>query len=229
MVALLSKFPSSLNPEKTRKLVRYCGSNEYFKAKEEGRAVLLLTAHLGLWEYLAFAHGLLYKKFSFIVRPLNNPLLDQLLNRYRSLPGNNPIQKNRAVRKVLSLLARGEDVGILNDQNTKEEDGIFVDFFGKKATINIAFTAMALRSGAAVFPIFMVPDKEKKNRYCIYIFPELHLTKTGDKEKDIIENTIKITEALEKAIRKWPDRWLWMHKRWKTRPPGDTDNPYEGF
>lgn len=229
LVVLVSKMPSFMNPDRLRKIIRYEGL-EYFREMKTGdTGVLALTGHLGCWELLSFGHAVLTSPIHFIVRPLNQPLLDNLLNRNRALPGNVAIPKRQAARRVLRFLSRGEDVGILVDQNVQEKDGVFVDFFGKRACMTTGLAILALKSGAPVMPAFLVPDHTRQAKYVIRLYPEVPLVRSGDLQADIAENTQRFATVLEDVIRHYPDRWLWAHRRWRTRPADDPVDPYAGI
>jgi len=223
----MAHFPRLLKPEKLHKLIQIEGLDQFLKLKEMGQPMLFLTGHLGFWEMMAFAHGVLTRRFHFIIRSLNQPLAENMLRRYRSLSGNVAIPKQNASRKILRLLSQGEDVGILVDQNVQAKEGVFIDFFGKKACMTPGFAALALKSGAAVIPAFLVPASGGGPRYSFQIWPEIPTQRTGNTQADILSNTQRYANVLESAIRRWPECWLWGHRRWRTRPADDPVNPYE--
>lgn len=228
LVGLIAHFRKFRDPEVMRRLVRFVGLENYEAIRAEGRPVLFMTAHFGPWELLPQAEAHQHGPMSFIVRPLDHSAFDQLLGRIRTQCGNIPIPKKDALRKVLRTLAAGGVVGLLVDQNVQEQDGVFVDFFTRKACMTTGLAVMALRSNAAVLPAFITDDEEGITRYAIHIFPEVPISRTGNLPTDVAENTQRFAHALEEAIRRWPHRWLWSHRRWKTRPPEDPSNPYEG-
>jgi KDO2-lipid IV(A) lauroyltransferase len=149
-----------------------------------------------------------------MVRPLDNRLIDRLVEDRRTLSGNRLIFKRDAARAVLKALKNNEAVGVLIDQNTSESEGVFVDFFGKPACAGVGFVKLAYRSQAQVVPGFALWDHEKK-RYVLRFFPAIELT--GDERSD----TQRIHSLLERTIRQYPDQWMWIHRRWKTRPAGE--------
>jgi KDO2-lipid IV(A) lauroyltransferase len=167
----------------------------------------------------AFAHGLQGYRLNVVYRALDNPLLDRLVNRYRSGGGNPLIEKHESARNVLAALARNETVGILADQNTLPEEGVFVNFFGIPACATAGIARIALHSGAAVVPAFCVWE-EPQRKFRIYYQPALQLASTGDAGNDIQAATQQMAAVIERAVRAYPDQWLWIHRRWKTRPPG---------
>jgi KDO2-lipid IV(A) lauroyltransferase len=225
---LVTRFPRLRTERQVRRLIQFEGAERFRRAREQERPVLFLTAHLGFWELMAYGHGIVTRRVHFIVRNLNQRGLDDLLRRYRSLMGNVVIPKQNALRQVLRTLSRGEDVGILIDQNVQAKEGIFVDFFGKAASITPGFAMMALKSNAVILPSFMVHNQHGQPRYTFHYLPELPLERTGDLEADIRRNTQRFARTLEEAIRRWPEYWLWGHRRWRTRPPEDPQNPYTG-
>jgi len=229
MLVHVSRFPRWLRRERLRRLVRYEQAEEYLRFKAEGRPVIFLTAHLGGWELMAFSHAVLHQPIHFVYRPLGQPRMDEWLHRRRSLSGNVPVPKREALRQLLRALSRGGDIGILADQNVQPQDGVFVDFFGRRACTSAAPAVLALRGNAKVIPVFLVPDPEDPGRYVIHLQPALPVRRSGDFSADVLENTARFTGAIEAAVRRWPDRWLWGHRRWRTRPPDDPEDPYAGI
>jgi KDO2-lipid IV(A) lauroyltransferase len=211
-------FPS-LNSGNLDQLVIFDGLERYEAALAKGRGVLFLTAHIGAWELGAFAHGLRGYPLHVVYRALDNPLLNRLVNRYRTLGGNRLIEKRESARSILGALARNETVGILADQNTLIEDGVFVDFFGIPASTTAGIARIALHSRAAVVPAFCVWDAGAE-RYRILYEQALEFSVTGDTDKDVQAATQEMALVVERVVRAYPDQWLWIHRRWKTRPPG---------
>jgi Kdo2-lipid IVA lauroyltransferase/acyltransferase len=193
--------------------IRCEGLEHYFGAKKAGRGVLVATAHFGNWELSAFAHALMTEPMHVMIRPLDNPAVDRLVEERRQLSGNKLIVKWDGARSVLRALQQDDAVGILIDQNTSLDEGVFVDFFGTPACANTAFAKIAERTGAAVVPGFAVWS-EKETRYVLRFYPAIVMT--GEPAED----TQRIHRFLEGVIREHPGQWLWIHRRWKTRPPG---------
>ena len=219
LLAECARFPK-LTAENIRDVVTYNGLEHYRAAVARGRGVLFLTAHLGPWELGAFAHALYGYPIQILYRPLDNPRLDRLVNRYRTLSGNKLLDKRDAARGILAALSNNETVGILADQNTSLEEGVFVNFFGKPASTTAGIARVALHTGAAVVPAFCVWE-EALRRYVIHFEPALEFTATSDRDQDIRVATQQMASAVEQYIRRYPDQWLWIHRRWKTRPPGE--------
>jgi KDO2-lipid IV(A) lauroyltransferase len=194
--------------------IRYDGLEHFHTAKSHGKGVLFATAHLGNWELSAFAHGLLTEPMHVVVRALDNPLLDAEATRLRTLSGNHVIGKRDYARGILRALAANEAVGILIDQNVAAAEGIFVPFFGIQACVSTSFAKIAAHSGAMIIPGFALWSAEE-NRYILKFYPPFHAS--GDAEAD----TRRIHSHLEEVIRAYPGQWLWMHRRWKTRPEGE--------
>jgi len=216
-----SQFPK-ITPESIGEIVVYDGFDNYRRAAERGQGVLLLTGHMGAWELCAFAQGAFGHPLSFLVRPLDNPLLDRLINRYRELSGNHTINKNRAVRPVLDMLRQGKDVGLLIDVNTLADQGVFCDFFGMQACSTTGLAVFALRTDAPVVPGFLIWDEQAK-KHRLRFDPEIPLTRTGDFKEEVRINTARFTKVIEEYASRYPDQWLWIHKRWRTRPAGEPD------
>ncbi len=200
--------------ENVHKWIRYEGFEHYQTAKQRGAGVLFATAHLGNWELSAFAHALMTERMNVVVRPLDNPLIDDLVETRRALSGNFLLSKREFARGILQALRKNEPVGILVDQNSSADTDIFVPFFGKPASTSLAFAKLAARSGAAVIPGFAVWSREER-KYILRFYPEVPMT------GDAAEDTARIQSSIEAAIRENPDQWLWIHRRWKTRPPGE--------
>jgi KDO2-lipid IV(A) lauroyltransferase len=216
-----SQFPK-LNCDSLKGVVEYDGLENYLKAAEQGKGVLLLTGHFGSWELCAFAHGMFGHPLHFLVRRLDNLHIDRLINGYRELSGNRVIDKNRSVRKVLEALKGGGDVGMLIDANTLPEEGVFCDFFGIPASCTTGLAVFALRSGAPVVPGFLIWDGINRIHKLIFE-PEIQLERTGDFREEVRLNTERFTKVIEGYVRKYPEQWLWIHKRWSARPEGEPD------
>ena len=221
---LLGEFSQfhKLTRQNIESLVEYDGFENYQQASARGRGVLLLTGHVGAWELCAFAQGVYGHPLSFLVRPLDNPLLERMINRYRELSGNRTIDKNKAVRPVLEILRSGHDVGLLVDVNTLPDQGVFCDFFGISACSSTGLAVFALRADAPVVPGFLIWDEQAK-KHRLRFEPEVALIRTGDFKEEVLLNTARFTKVIEDFARRYPDQWLWIHKRWNTRPEGETN------
>jgi KDO2-lipid IV(A) lauroyltransferase len=156
------------------------------------------------------------------MRPLDNPYLDELVRRYRTLHGNSTVGKQDFARGLLAAMKAGETVGVLMDTNMTPPQGVFVDFFGRAACTASGVARVALRTQAAVVPAFTIWD-ERMARYRIRFDPALKLVETGDDNADAMANTAMFTKVIEKYVRQYPEQWLWVHRRWKTRPQGETE------
>jgi KDO2-lipid IV(A) lauroyltransferase len=209
----VARFPG-INRENVHDWIRRDGFEHFERALARGKGVLFATAHLGNWELGAFAHSLMKSPINVVVRPLDNPLLDALVEKRRRMSGNNVFNKRDLARPILKALARNETVGILMDQNASLAEGVFVDFFGRKACVHQGFVKLAARSGAAVIPSFALWSEEEQS-FVVKYYPPLEMT--GDAAAD----TQTVHTKLEEIIREYPDQWLWIHRRWKTRPPGE--------
>ncbi len=219
MAGEFSQFPKYTAANISR-IVEIDGAEHFDSAQRRGKGVLFLTGHMSAWELAPFAHALYGHPLHFLVRPVANARVDELINRYRCLSGNRPIEKNRSARAILKVLADGGTVGILADTNTSLEEGVFADFFGRPASTTSGLARIALRTGAAVIPGFLMWDAAQK-KYRLQFGPALDLVRTGDEDSDVRENTARFTAVIEAYVRRHPDQWLWVHKRWKTRPPGE--------
>jgi len=212
-------FPRYTRESVSRTIV-YDGFENFELAYTRGKGVLFLTGHIGAWELSAFAHSLNGHPLSIVMRSLDNPYIDRLLQDYRTMHGNRTVDKDDFVRGLLGAMRAGETVGILMDTNMTPPQGVFVDFFGIPACTASGMARIALKTDAAVVPGFTVWDA-KLQKYILRFEPAIELIRTADNESDMIANTAKFTKAIEEIIRKYPDQWLWVHRRWKTRPPGE--------
>jgi KDO2-lipid IV(A) lauroyltransferase len=217
----------SLNRDNIGSLVRYdpdCGLNNFEAAQALGKPILYLTGHFSAWELLPAAHALYGHPLSFVTRPLDSAPLEKYLTRVRQASGNVVISKRNAVRHILELLKRGESVGILMDHNTITLEGEFIDLFGLPAPTTTGLALLALRTGATVLPGYLTPMRQA--RYWIKFLPPLELIRTGDMERDILENTRMFNRVIEGIVRDQPESWLWGHKRWKYQPAGNPQDLY---
>ncbi len=194
----------------------FVGAEHFRAALDKGKGLLFLTSHFGNWELMALAFSLKYRPAHLVVRPLDNLFLDRLVHRLRSRGGNTPVNKKGSVRAVLRLLGQGEAVALLMDQNVDWYDGVFVPFFKDIACTSKAFTVMALRTGAPVVPVYNV--RQPDGRYQVIFEPEVKLVITGDRTRDVEENTALFNRIIESYVRRHPEQWFWVHQRWKTRP-----------
>ncbi len=213
LIVAFARFPR-INRSNVGDWIRYEGFEHYERAKERGKGVLFATAHLGNWELSAYAHALLTEPMNVVVRPLDNPLIDAMVESRRALSGNVLLSKRDFARSILQALRKNEPIGILVDQNASAENGTFVPFFGTLACTNLTFAKLAARSGAAVIPGFAIWSQTER-RYILRFYPEIEMT------GEAVEDTRRIQSAVEAAIRETPDQWLWIHRRWKTRPAGE--------
>ncbi|HVZ15840.1 MAG TPA: lysophospholipid acyltransferase family protein [Terriglobales bacterium] len=195
------------------------GFEAFDAARARGKGVLFLTAHLGGWEIGSFMHALHGNPMAVIVRPLDNPYLDRLVTSYRTMHGNRTFEKQEFARGLLAAMKKGETVGVLMDQNMTPPQGVFVDFFGIPACTASGIARVALKTDAAVVPAFTIWDPVLR-KYRVHFEPAVPLIRTKNHEADVIANTAKFTKIIEEFVRKYPDQWLWVHKRWKTRPEG---------
>jgi len=214
-----SQFPKYTR-ENIDQVVTLDGAENFEAGQRRGKGVLFLTGHMSAWELSSFAHSLYGHPLHFLVRPQANDRVDGLINKYRCLSGNQPIDKNRSARAILKVLGEGGTVGILADINTILQEGVFVNFFGIPACTSSGLARIALRTDAAVVPAFLWWD-EPRHKYRLRFEPALELSRTGNEEADVVENTARFTRVIEEQVRAHPDQWLWVHKRWKTRRPGE--------
>jgi Kdo2-lipid IVA lauroyltransferase/acyltransferase len=219
MAAEFARFPR-YTAENIAETVILDEHEHFLEGHQRGKGVLYLTGHIGAWELSSFAHALYGFPLHYMARPLDNARVDALVNRYRGLSGNRPIFKNESARAVFKTLRESGTVGILADQNTLPEEGVFVDLFGKAACTTTGIARLALHTDAAVVPGYAVWD-ESIRKYRLHFDAPLELVRTGDAERDVFVNTQRFAKTIEEIIRNYPEQWVWVHARWKTRPKGE--------
>ena len=221
-----SRF-SSVTPETLRQTIDCEGLENLDAARAGGRGVILITAHLGAWEMISFALSAFGYPFRFLVRRIENPAIERLIETTRVRFGNSTIDKRSAARSMLTTLRAGGMLGLLVDINVVRDKGIFVDFFGVPASTTFMAAKLALRTGATIVPVF-APWEERRRRFVISIGTPLTIEHSDDEREDIRRLTSKFTKVVEDRVRRHPDQWLWIHKRWRTRPVGEK-NFYEAI
>lgn len=218
MLADFSHFPR-WNRDNINRVITYDGYENFLRAARQHKGLIFLTAHFGAWELGSFAHGLHGHPVNFVVRPLDNPLIDLLIDRYRCSSGGRSIDKRDFARQALTCLRQGESVGILIDQNMLLTEGVFVDFFGRPACTTTGPARIARKTQAPVVLGLVIWDAAAK-RYRLR-FDQVDWICHDDPDEEIRLNTARYTALLEQYIRRYPDQWLWVHRRWKTQPPGE--------
>jgi len=193
---------------------------ERLQAAQKGRGVIFCTAHLGAWELTSFAVAHLGYPMSVIVRPIDNPKIEEMVDRYRTRTGNRTLDKFSAARSMVKTLRSGEFLGLLFDLNALENEAIFVNFFGVPASTNFMTAKLALRSDVPIIPVFAPWDKTRQ-KFVLQVNEPIKFESSDDQEADVRELTTRLTQHFEDQIRRYPDQWLWIHKRWKTRPKGE--------
>ncbi|MEE8348485.1 MAG: lysophospholipid acyltransferase family protein [Acidobacteriota bacterium] len=213
---------SRLNRQNVLNRVQYeegRGLENYLKVREQNRPVLFMTAHISAWEFLPTVHALYGHPLSFVVRPLDNPFLENWTRRLRTRVGNRVIGKHRSMRRILRVLQEGGDVGFLVDQNSQEREGVYVPFFGHPASTSSALAALALKTSTPIVPGFMYPAR-RQGHYVMRFYPPVELLRGDDPEQDVAEGTALLNRFVEEVIREYPHCWLWGHRRFKTQPDG---------
>ena len=211
---------SRYSPENTRDWLRTEGLEHYLNAQARGKGVLVITGHLGAWELSSFYHSLMGHPMGMVIRRLDNRRLDEYVNEIRSMHGNYVVHKDDFGRGLLKAMHAGSTVGILMDTNMTPPQGEFVKFFGIEACTGTGLAHIARKTGAAVLPGFMLWEPDER-RYVLRFGAEVEIPQTENVAADILEGTERSTSVMESWIRRYPDQWLWIHRRWKTRPPGE--------
>ncbi|MFZ0912688.1 MAG: lysophospholipid acyltransferase family protein [Candidatus Korobacteraceae bacterium] len=212
-------FPSYTRENASRVAV-YQGFENFEAAEKRGKGVLFLTGHFGGWEIGSFFHSLQGHPMKMVVRPLDNPYVDALVARYRGLHGNQMLGKDEFARGLLAAMRNNETVGVLMDTNMTPPQGVFVNFFGIPACTASGVARVALHTGAAVVPAFTIWDPVLR-KYRVEFDRAVDLIRTGDPDADALANTALFNKIIEDHVRRYPNQWLWVHRRWKTRPPGE--------
>jgi len=207
-------WAGGLAPELYAKYFSISGAEHYSSAMQKGKGALLLTAHMGNWELFSIIAHMAGIQANVVYRPLDNQALDDAVKQIRCRFGAELIPTKRAIFKMVKALKKQECVAMLMDQNVDWYNGVYVDFFGRRACTNKGLAMIALRTKAPVVPVFML---RADGGYRAEVCPEIPLIRTGDKQKDIELNTEQYNQAIEAIIRRYPDQWFWVHQRWKTK------------
>ena len=221
----LSRIPGLERSEICKRVIyeEGYGLENYLRAKDSGKGVLFVTAHISAWELLPAAHAARGYPLSFLVRRLDNIWLDRWSRKIRCKFGNKIVDKRRSIRKVISLIRRGEDVGFLLDQNVMEHEGVYVPFFGWMASTSSSVAALAIRTGAPVVVGFICPGP-KLGLFKIRFYPAFRAQEKAEMSSEVLRLTTLINQRIEEVIQEFPARWLWCHRRFQTQPDGI--NPY---
>jgi KDO2-lipid IV(A) lauroyltransferase len=207
----LLKF-STFTAEEMAARVEVEGEDRARLAYAQGRGVIFATGHFGCWEMQGIGHGLHFGPIGVLVRALDNPQLNALLERMREKTGNTVIYRRAAIRRVMRMLQAGQGVAILIDQHIQSRDAVYVDFFNRPAATTTAVAALALRTGAVVIPTFTLPIG--RSRYRMVYEPPIPPPR-GESREALQEFTQRCTDVLEMYVRRNPELWLWMHRRWR--------------
>jgi KDO2-lipid IV(A) lauroyltransferase len=214
LLMVLLKF-STMSPERMLARVEFEGEERVVAAHALNRGVLLFTGHFGYWEINALVHALRLHPMAVLARPLDNPLLHDLLERVRGRTGNSVIYRKGALRRVFRTLAANQAVAMLIDQHI-HTDAVLVDFFNRPAATTTALAALALRTGAPVIPVFALPLPGGRFRM---VYEHAVEPPAADDPDAIRLFTQRCTDVLEMYVRRYPGLWLWMHRRWRDVDP----------
>ncbi|MFQ5597357.1 MAG: lysophospholipid acyltransferase family protein [Nitrospiria bacterium] len=201
---------------RVKALTQVEGLEHYFSAQDQKKGVILLSAHFGNWEWLGMALSLFGVRMHVVMRPIDNDYLNRMVQAWRSQHGNIVLNKRTETGEIIKILRNGGTVGFLLDQNVGYKKAVFVDFFGRPAATNKGLATIALRTAAPVLPTFII--RTEKGHKVVFEKP-LVLPRSGELKKDLVETTALFTKKIETYVHRYPDQWLWLHRRWKTRPP----------
>ena len=221
LLGVFSQFGTAA-PQTLQSMIECEGLEHIEAARQSGHGTILFTGHVGAWELSSFALSLFGYPLSFLVRRIDNPKIEDLVDQRRKRLGNRTIDKRSAAREMLQILQIGGTLGILVDLNTLDREGIFVDFFDVPASTTFMLAKLAVRTESAVLPVFAPWDRQRR-RFLLKIDEPLRFERSGDDEDDVRRLTQLFTDVVEKYVRRYPDQWLWIHRRWKTRPPGEPE------
>jgi Kdo2-lipid IVA lauroyltransferase/acyltransferase len=221
LLGFFSQF-SSRSLEQLQGLMHVEGLHNLEAVKAvEGNKLILYTGHLGAWELTSFGLSVVGHPFAFLVRRLDNPRIEEMVDRIRKRFGNQTLDKLSAARSMMRILRSGEaPLGLLPDLNTLDDEAIFIDFMGVPAATTFVVAKLAVRTKTPLVPVF-APWSQEKGKYLLIVEEPIPVESTGDEEADVRKVTIQLTARIENQIRRYPGQWLWIHKRWKTRPPGE--------
>jgi Kdo2-lipid IVA lauroyltransferase/acyltransferase len=219
-------------PEKLARMIDFQFDTEESLSSEErqkfeaeraaGRGMILIGPHLGNWEIGVFAYSAFREPINYLARPLDNPLIEKMLADLRTRFGNRAINKTNSMGEAIEIIKNGDVLGVLPDVNSHPKEGVFVPFFDVPACTASGVAMLALRTNEIIVSMCCVWD-EKSQKYKVFYGDRVDPVRTGDRHKDIVETTAAYTKEMEKFIRAYPEQWLWIHKRWKTRPPGEKE------
>ena len=218
-IGFISHFPKFKKAD-IRELIEIHGKELFYEARDSGRGLLFFTGHFGSWEVFNLLAPAFDEEMNILVRRLDNKRIEEYIDSLRTRFGAVTLGKREAPRQLYRLLGGGKTVGILADLNAQRHDGVFVDFFGVPASTTTSIAKLALKTNAIIMPAFAVWVKERE-KYVVYLESPIEYENTGDNEKDVLFITRKFTEIIEDYVRRYPEQWLWVHKRWNTRPEGE--------
>lgn len=205
-----------LTKENMHEWVDVDGLEHYRAAAAKGKGLLTIVAHFGNWELMTIAVPMYLQPIDIVYRPLDNAVIDNMVEYVRTVQGNSLIPKGGSGKKIVEFLKENHLIGILSDQNVAHYEGVFVDFFGRPACSGVGLAVMAMRSGAPVLPVFMA--RQKSGKYKLIIQSAIEAICTDDYHADLVVNTQRFAKIVEEVIREYPDQWFWFHQRWKTKP-----------
>jgi KDO2-lipid IV(A) lauroyltransferase len=214
-----ARFPR-FNKDNINRYVTWENIRYFEEARERGHGILLVTAHFGNWDLIALSSGMNGFPVNLITKHMRSKAITDFWMKWRARGGINPIFKKEAVREIVQLLRHNKLVAFVLDQDTKpKEGGIFVDFFGHAASTLSAPALLSQKRGTPVVPVFLV--RESRYTHRAVVEPPIEFEDVGSHDENLRHNTRRYLEVLERYVRKYPEQWLWVHRRWRRRPPGE--------
>ncbi len=212
------RLPQIVNSSNWQKRFEVEGLEFARKALKEGKGIIFVAGHVGNWEVTGCAFDFFFHPVHSIAKHMKNPFVDKFFTSLREHGNQKIIFKEKAARAMIRVLKNNEILGILVDQNAKK-NSIFVDFFGQKAATTRVVATLSLKTGAPIIMAFLRRSDRRRYKFKITMSKPIQIEKTGDLEKDILNLTQRYTTIMESRIREHPHEWIWIHRRWKTRPP----------
>lgn len=194
----------------------------YKQSIDEGRGRIIVGSHFGNWELHAFSYPVFFEPLTFLAREMDNPKIDKMVEGIRTRLGNRQIDKTNSAAEIIRTLRNGGAIGMLADVNSHPKEGVFVPFFGIPACTASGVAMLAIRTNSLIVPSFVAWD-DSIGKHRLVHDQIIEPANTGDRDADIVATTAAYTAAIERVIRRFPDQWIWIHRRWKTRPVGEPE------
>lgn len=211
-----------LDAASVRQYVHIDDPERWQQAVNRPGGAVIVTAHFGSWELLAYSQGLFGRPVTIVHKTFPNPLVDYVINYLRARAGTRHLQKKRAAREAMRALRDGALLVTPVDQNQKRHDGVFIDLFGIPACTTSGPARLAVRTGVPIVPAFLVRQGET-DQHRLVVLPDVEVARTGNREADVVATMQRCSDVVERMLRQYPEQWIWFHRRWRTRPEGESE------